>query len=350
MSTEIRINKRWTIGAGRPVMVIAEISANHGQSQARAMRLIQEAADAGADAVKFQLFTPDTITVDADNKYTRIKHPVWGGQTLYQLYERAYTPWKWFPKLKQKADDLGLLFFATAFDPTAVDFLEELGVDMHKIASFELNDLPLIRCAAKTRKPLLMSTGMAARDEIRAAVTTARKGGARGVGLFRCVSSYPADPAQMHLATIADMRKRFRCPVGLSDHTMGTAVATAAVTLGVTFVEKHFTLSRKLHTEDSFFSIEPAELRQLVKDIRTVEKAIGSVQYAGDHTESKSRIFRRSLFAVQDIEKGELITVLNVRSVRPAHGLAPDQMKHIVGRPAKVKIKKGTPMSMEKVA
>ena len=235
--------------------IVAEVSSNHGQNFNRAVSLIKKAKECGADAVKFQAYTADTLTVDADNKYFKIKHPKWGGQTLYQLYKKAYTPWKWFKKLKKIADDLDILFFATAFDKTAVDFLQDLHVPIHKISSFELVDLPLIEYVAKTKKPLILSTGMSSPSEIKEAIAAAKKGGAKDIILLKCVSSYPADPKQMNLKTILDMEKKFKVPVGLSDHTMGIAVSIAAVALGVCMIEKHFTLSRKIKTPDSFFSL-----------------------------------------------------------------------------------------------
>ncbi|MGB2601660.1 MAG: pseudaminic acid synthase [Candidatus Omnitrophota bacterium] len=330
-------------------LIIAEVSANHGQSYSRAASMIRKAKECGADAVKFQTYTPDTITIDSDKKYFKVKHPKWKGQTLYRLYEKAYTPWKWFKKLKRIADSEGIMFLSTAFDKTAVDLLEEVDVPMHKIASFELVDLPLIEYAAKTKKPLMMSTGMATKSEIKEAVPTARKAGAKDIMLLKCVSSYPADPGEMNLRTILDMQKQFGCPVGLSDHTMGIGAAVAAVSLGANVIEKHFTLSRKMKTPDSFFSVEPEELKELVNNIRIAEKAVGQVQYGLTKDEKKSRVFRRSLFAVEDIRKGEIFTESNVRSIRPAYGLHPRYIKKVLGNKAKKAIKKGTPLKQDMV-
>lgn len=330
-------------------LIIAEVSANHGQSYSRAASMIRKAKECGADAVKFQTYTPDTITIDSDKKYFKVKHPKWKGQTLYRLYEKAYTPWKWFKKLKRIADSEGIMFLSTAFDKTAVDLLEEVDVPMHKIASFELVDLPLIEYAAKTKKPLMMSTGMATKSEIKEAVQTARKAGAKDIMLLKCVSSYPADPGEMNLRTILDMQKQFGCPVGLSDHTMGIGAAVAAVSLGANVIEKHFTLSRKMKTPDSFFSVEPEELKELVNNIRIAEKAVGQVQYGLTKDEKKSRVFRRSLFAVEDIRKGEIFTESNVRSIRPAYGLHPRYIKKVLGNKAKKAIKKGTPLKQDMV-
>mgnify|MGYP000210772424 CR=1 FL=1 len=327
--------------------IVAEISANHGQNFNRAVALIKKAKECGADAVKFQCYTPDSLTINCDNKYFRIKHPKWGGQTLYQLYQKAYTPWSWFKKLKKIAEDLGLIFFATAFDKTSVDFLEELDVPIHKIASFELVDLPLIEYVAKTKKPLILSTGMATLKEIKEAVDTAKKAGARDIILLKCVSSYPAKPEEMNLRTIPDMEKRFKLPVGLSDHTLGIATSIAAVCLGAKLIEKHFCLSRKIETPDSFFSLEPQELKNLVENIRIVEKALGRVYYGLTKEEKKSRAFRRSLFVVEDIIKGEKFTENNVRSIRPNFGLHPKFLYKVIGKRAKRNIRKGTPLSLK---
>jgi pseudaminic acid synthase len=336
--------KKVSFGNLKNCFIVAEISANHGQSFKRAAALIKKAKEAGADAVKFQCYTPDSLTINCDNKYFRIKHPKWGGQTLYQLYQKAYTPWDWFKELKKIAEDLGLVFFATAFDKTSVDFLEDLDVPIHKIASFELVDLPLIEYIAKTKKPLILSTGMATLKEIKEAVDTAKKAGAKDIILLKCVSSYPARPEEMNLRTIPDMAKRFNLPVGLSDHTIGVATSIAAVCLGAKLVEKHFCLSRKIETPDSFFSLEPKEFKLLVENIRIVEKALGEVHYGLTEEEKRSRVFRRSLFAIKDIEKGEVISEENVKSIRPAYGLPPKYIKKIIGRKAKLKIRYGTPI------
>ena len=332
-----------------PCFIIAEISANHNQDLGLAISMIKKARECGVDAVKFQTYTPDTMTIDSDNKFFRIKHKKWGGQTLYQLYKKAYTPWNWFKKLKKAADDVGLIFFATAFDKTSVDFLEDLGVPFHKIASFELVDLPLIEYAAKTKKPMIMSTGMATIPEIRDAVNTAKKYGVRDVTLLKCVSSYPASPEDMNLNTIRDMKKRFNCRIGLSDHTLGIAASIAAVSLGAKIIEKHFILSRKMKTPDSFFSIEPNELKLLVENVRMVEAVLGKIHYGLTGDEEKSKIFRRSLFSVKDIKRGELFTEENVRSIRPGHGLKPKYLEKILKKPASCKIKRGTPIRPELV-
>ena len=325
--------------------IVAEISANHGQSFNRAVALIKKAKECGVDAVKFQCYTPDTLTIDSNRKYFIIKHPKWGGKTLYQLYKEAYTPWDWLKKLKNVAEDLGLIFFATAFDKTAVDFLEELDVPIHKIASFELVDLPLIEYIAKTKKPLILSTGMATLEEIKEAVDTAKKAGAKDIILLKCVSSYPAKPKEMNLRTIPDMAKRFNLPVGLSDHTLGIATSIAGVCLGAKIIEKHFCLSRKIQTPDSFFSLEPKELKNLVENIRVVEQSLGKIHYGITEDEKKSRVFRRSLFVVKDIKKGDIFSQENIKSIRPADGLSPKYLKFILGKRAKRDFKKGIPLS-----
>jgi len=344
MAMGIRIVSRKVFQKSNHCFIVAEISANHGQEFHRAVRLIKEAKRCGADAVKFQVYTPDTITLNIDNKYFKVKHPKWGGQSLYQLYKKTYIPWEWFPKLKSIADDLGIIFFATAFDKTAVDLLESLSVPMHKVASFELVDLGLIEYMAKTKKPLILSTGMATKLEIKEAIDVARHAGAKEVILLRCVSSYPAKPEEMNLRTITDMKKTFDCPIGLSDHSLGIGASIAAASLGVVMIEKHFTLSRINKTPESFFSIEPNELKELVNNVRVAEKALGRVYYGLTKGEKNSLIIRRSLFAVKDIKKGERFSEENIRSIRPGFGLAPKFFKTILNRKAKKDIAKGTPL------
>ncbi len=330
----------------RKCFVIAEISANHNQHLSQAILLIKKAKACGADAVKFQAYTPDTMTINARNKYFRIRHTRWAGQTLYELYRSAYTPWQWFKKLKQVADDLGIVFFATAFDKTSVDFLEALRVPIYKIASFELVDLPLIEYTAKTRKPLILSTGMATAAEKREAVSAAREAGAKDMALLKCVSSYPASLKDMNLASIPDMSRLFKVPVGLSDHTLGMEAAVVAVSLGARIVEKHFTLSRRVKGPDSFFSIQPEELKKLVNAIRAAEKCVGSANHGFSDGEKRNKIFRRSLFVVEDINRGELFTEKNVRSIRPGYGLHPRYLGRVIGKRAAGDIKRGMPLSL----
>jgi len=332
------------IRRGRSTFIIAEISANHGQNFNRAVSLIKKAKECGVDAVKFQTYTADTLTINSDSRYFKIKHPKWSGQSLYQLYKKAYTPWSWFKKLKKISDDLDLVFFSTVFDKTAVDFLEELAVPIYKIASFELVDLPLIEYAAKTKKPLVISTGMATLSEIKEAVDTARNAGAKDIILLKCVSAYPARPEDMNLQTIPDMKERFKCPVGLSDHTLGIGVSLAAVSLGARVVEKHFTLSRKIKTPDSFFSVEPSELKLLVENIRIAERSLGKIHYGLTKEEQKSKIFRRSLFVTKNIKIGEAFTEKNVRAIRPAYGLPPKYLDLVLRKKSKKDIGRGTPL------
>ena len=328
------------------VFVIAEVSSNHGQKFENAVKLIEAAKSAGADAVKFQVYSPDTMTINSASKYFKRLHPRWGDQTLYELYKQAYMPWEWMGKLKKIAADLGIIFFATAFDKTSVDFLESLKVPMYKIASFELVDLPLIEYIAKTGKPIIFSTGMATLKEIGEAVGVAKKAGAKDISLLKCVTDYPPKPEEMNLNTITDMKNEFDLPVGLSDHTLGTEVSVAAVALGASIIEKHITLSRRKKTPDNFFSIEPGELKELVSAIRTVEKSLGRVHYGCTRGEKSSReqLWRRSLFVVEDIKKGERFSEENVRSIRPAAGIKPKYFKQILNKKAKRNIKKGTPL------
>ena len=336
----------------KSVFIIAEVSANHGQNFNRAVSLIKKAKESGADAVKFQTYTPDSMTVNSNNKYFRLRHSRWGEQNLYQLYRKAYIPWKWLKKLKQVSADAGIMFFSTAYDKSAVDFLEELGVPVHKIASFELIDLPLVEYAAKTKKPLIISTGMGSISEIREAFNTARNAGARHITLLKCVSSYPAKPEDMNLKTIPHMRKLFNCPVGLSDHTLGTEVSTAAVSLGAQVIEKHFTLSRNIKTPDSFFSIEPKELKELVEKARIVKKALGKIHYGLTKEEKKDKSFRRrrSLFIVKDMKKGEVLNEENVKSIRSSYGLPSKYLNTVLGKNVERCIKKGTPLKSNFIA
>ena len=343
----IEINGR-SIGRKQKVYIIAEMSANHNHNFEQAIELLKAAKHAGADAVKLQTYTPDTITIDCDNKYFRIgKGTIWEGKNLYELYKEAYTPWEWHPKLKETADILGLDLFSTPFDLTAVDYLEEMEVPAYKVASCELIDIPLIRYIARTGKPIIMSTGMATLAEIDEAITAAREEGCHEIALLKCSSAYPADPAEMNLCTIPHMSEAFNCPTGLSDHTLGIAVPVAAVALGACIVEKHFTLSRSTPGPDSSFSLEPEEFKAMVQSIRTIEKALGSVNYKITEKESASHVFRRSLFIVEDMKAGEIFTEKNIRSIRPGNGLHPRYLNDIYGKTVNQDIKKGTPLSWD---
>ena len=337
-------------GLGGSVYTIAEISANHNQNYDEAVRLLRAAKDAGADAVKLQTYTPDTLTIDSDKEYFRIgEGTLWEGRNLYDLYSEAYTPWEWYPKLKQVASDLKMDIFSTAFDPTAVDFLEEMNVPVHKVASFEIVDIPLIEKMARTGKPLIISTGMATLGEIEEAVLAARKAGASEIALLKCTSAYPAPPEEMNLQTIPHLSEAFGVPVGISDHTLGIEVPIAAIALGACIVEKHFTLSRSFPGPDSAFSLEPHEFKAMVGAIRAAEKALGEVHYGVSEEEAKSRIFRRSLFVVKDVKAGEIFTEENVRSIRPGYGLHPRHLRQILGSRAAVDVERGTPLKWEMV-
>lgn len=325
--------------------VIAELSANHNGSIERAESILRAAADVGADAVKFQTYTADTLTIPCDNAYFRIKGTLWEGRTLHDLYQEAHTPWEWTPRLMALAKDLGMDCFSTPFDATAVDFLEKCGVSRYKIASFEVVDIPLLKKVAATGKPVIMSTGMATLGEIDEAVRTLRDNGAGELTLLKCTSAYPALPEEANLRTIPHLAQAFGCKAGLSDHTMGSAVAIAAVALGATVIEKHFTLSRADGGPDGSFSMEPHEFKQMVQDIRTVEKALGSVCYDLTEKQKESKVFRRSLFVVEDIAAGEPFTEQNVRSIRPGYGLPPKYLPLVLGRIAKYDLSKGTPLA-----
>ena len=346
MSHVIRINDRW-LEAGYPVYIIAEMSANHHQDFNRAVEIIEAAAEAGADAIKLQTYTPDTLTIDCDSEYFQIEGTLWEGRTLYDLYEEAYMPWEWQPKLQQVANDLGLDFFSTAYDETAVDFLEGLDVPVYKVASFELVDLPLLRRIAQTGKPIILSTGMATLTEIDDAVRTIREAGGEQLALLKCTSAYPAPPEEMNLRTIPHLAEAFNVPVGLSDHTLDIAVPVAAVALGACIVEKHFTLSRDIPGPDSAFSLEPHEFRAIVEAIRTTEKALGEVRYGVGEQEAESRVFRRSLFVVKDMRADEVFSEENIRSIRPGYGLHTRYLKDVLGRRATQDISRGTPLSWE---
>jgi N-acetylneuraminate synthase len=348
MSAPFRIGKR-AIGPGQPTYIIAELSANHNQDFGRAVELIRIAKEAGADAVKIQTYTPDTLTIESDAPWFRVqKGTIWEGKTLYGLYKEAYTPWDWQPKLAAEAARAGLDLFSSPFDSTAVDFLEKLGVPAYKIASFELVDLPLIRYVAARGKPVILSTGMANEKEIDEAVQVCR---AQGVpfALLRCNSGYPAPPEEMDLRTIPDMAARWKAPIGLSDHSLGKTAAITAVALGACIVEKHLTMSRHEPGPDSSFSLEPSEFEGMVKAVREAERALGRVRYGPSDHEIPSTAFRRSLFVVRNISAGESFTTENVRSIRPANGMPPKYLEEVLGRKAARDIERGTPLTWDLV-
>ncbi len=336
------------VGAGQGVYIVAEMSANHSQQFEQAVEILKAAKAAGADAIKLQTYTPDTLTINSNKEYFRVGGgTLWDGRTLYDLYSEAYTPWEWQPDLKKIADDLEIDLFSTPFDHAAVDFLEEMGVLVYKIASFEVVDLPLIQRVARTGKPVIMSTGMATLSEIDEAVRAFQAAGGKQLALLKCTSAYPAPPEDMNLFTIPHLAEAFELPVGLSDHTTGIAVAVAAVTLGACIVEKHLALSRQTPGPDSAFSLEPHEFKEMVEAIRTTEKALGRVHYGVSQEEAKSSVFRRSLFVVKDVKAGENFTAENVRSIRPGHGLHTRHLEEILGRTASRNIQRGTPLAWE---
>ena len=330
------------IGSDQPPYVIAEMSGNHNGDLDRALRLIEEAKRAGADAVKLQTYTADTMTIDCDGPEFSIRGGLWDGRTLYDLYQEAMTPWDWQPTLFAKGRELGITVFSTPFDESAVDFLEGLDAPAYKIASFEIVDIPLIEKAAATGKPLIISTGMANETEIAAAVDTAAHAGCTEIALLHCVSGYPTPADEANLATLVDMEKHFgAATVGLSDHTLGTAVPVAAIALGATIIEKHFTLQRADGGPDAALSLEADELMQLCRDCRTAWEAIGTINYRRTASEEPNAQFRRSLYAVRDIDAGEALTSDNVRSIRPGFGLPPRHLPEILGRRAKKPIRRG---------
>lgn len=336
------------IGENQPCFIIAELSGNHNQNYERAVELIKAAKEAGADAVKLQTYTPDTITIDCDNEYFQItQETIWDGTTLHKLYQTAYTPWEWQPKLKEFAESLGLICFSSPFDFTSVDFLEEMNVPAYKIASFEINDIPFIKKIASKNKPIIISTGVAYMSDIEEALNTCKKENNSQVILLKCASSYPTPYEDINLKTIPNMEETFNCIVGLSDHTLGCEVATAAVALGAKVIEKHMTLRRIDGGPDAAFSMEPEEFKIMVNSIRNVEKALGTVTYDLTYKQKKSREHSRSLFVVEDIKKGEVITEKNVRSIRPNFGMHTRHYEEILGKKVKEDLQKGTPLKWE---
>jgi N-acetylneuraminate synthase len=340
------------IGPGRPVYIIAELSANHRQDERVAQDLVRAAAGAGADAVKLQTYTAETITIDSDSPPFRIgKDSLWAGRTLHDLYLEASMPWEWQPGLKKLAEELGMDCFSSPFDDTAIDFLEAMAVPAYKVASFELVDLPLIRRMAATGRPLIISTGMASAAEVDEAIGAAQGAGAKEIALLKCTSAYPTPPEEMHLRAIPMMIERWGLPVGLSDHTAGHVVPVAAVALGASIVEKHFTISRDDPSPDSAFSLEVDEFAAMVKAIRETEAALsGPADLEPTAGEVESRRFRRSLFAVEEIAAGEILSPANVRSIRPSDGLHTREYEHVLGRRAARAIPRGTPLTFELLA
>ncbi len=337
------------IGKGHIPFVIAEMSGNHNQSLDRALAIVDAAAKTGAHALKIQTYTPDTMTLDLDEHEFHISDPksLWKGKSLYKLYGEAYTPWEWHQPIFDRARELGIIPFSTPFDDTAVDLLERLEVPCYKIASFENTDLPLIRRVAATGKPMIISTGMASIAELDDTVRAARAAGCKDLILLKCTSTYPATPSNTNILTIPHMRELFDCEVGLSDHTMGMGVSVASVALGATVIEKHFTLSRADGGVDSTFSMEPAELAQLVVEAERAWQALGQVRYGATEAEKQSIVFRRSLYVVQDLKTGDVLTAENVRAIRPGLGLSTKYLEVVLGRSVKQDVKRGTALGWD---
>ncbi|MFH0068456.1 pseudaminic acid synthase [Peribacillus sp. NPDC056705] len=333
------------VGSHYPPFIIAEMSGNHNQSLERALEIVEETARAGAHALKIQTYTADTMTLDIDNQEFRINESdsLWTGNTLYELYQQAYTPWEWHKPIFDRANELGLIPFSTPFDETAVDFLESLHVPMYKIASFENNDIPLIKKVASTGKPMIISTGMATIEELKETVQAARAAGCKDLVLLKCTSTYPATPENTNIITIPHMRELFQCQVGLSDHTMGIGVSVGSVALGATVIEKHFTLNRADGGVDSDFSMEPSEMKSLVIETERAWQSLGQVNYGPTAAEKNSMKFRRSIYIAKDLKAGELLTKNNIRIIRPGFGLAPKYYEQLIGKKVTKDIKAGTP-------
>ncbi|MGA1847647.1 pseudaminic acid synthase [Deferribacter abyssi] len=329
-------------------LIVAELSANHKHDIELAKDTIYAMKEAGADAVKLQTYTPDTITIDCNNEYFQIKQgTLWDGKTFYELYKESYTPWEWHYELKELSEKLGLIFFSTPFDKTAVDFLEKLNVPAYKIASFEITDIPLIEYAASKGKPMIISTGIATLCDIQEAVEACKRVGNNQIILLKCTSAYPAPLEDVNLKTIPNIAKTFNCIVGLSDHTLGISIPVAAVALGAKVIEKHFILSRDIDSPDKVFSLTPDEFKSMVNTIRDVEKALGKISYELTDKIKKSREFCRSLFVVKDIKKGEKFSEEHIRSIRPGYGLHPKYLKNVLGKKAAKDIKRGKPLRFE---
>lgn len=346
----IQINGR-QIGTKHAPFVIAEMSGNHNQSLERALAIVEAAALTGADAIKLQTYTPDTMTLDVKGENFEINdsESLWTGQNLYELYKQAYTPWEWHTPIMERASELGLICFSSPFDETAVDFLEGLNVPAYKIASFENNHLPLIKKAANTGKPLIISTGMATLGELEHAVWTAREAGCKQLILLKCTSTYPATAENTNLATITHLKELFKTEVGLSDHTMGIGTAVASVALGASVIEKHFTLARSDGGVDSAFSLEPEELKALVIESKRAWEAIGSIYYGPTNAEKKSLIFRRSIYVAKNIKSGEVFTTKNLKIIRPGNGAPPYLLDSLLGKVARKDYQVGTALSLDKL-
>ncbi|MCB6569828.1 pseudaminic acid synthase [Eubacterium limosum] len=329
------------------VYTIAEMSANHAGNLDYALKTVEAAKNAGADCLKIQTYTADTMTINCDNDYFKIKDGMWEGYTLYDLYSEASMPWEWQGKIKEKCDQVGIDFLSTPFDQSSVDFLENLGVEFYKVASFELVDIPLIEYIASKGKPMIISTGMGSVEEIEDAVNVCKSQGNEQIVLLKCSSEYPASYEDMNLLTIVDMQKRFGVTIGLSDHSMGSLAPVVAVALGAQVIEKHFCVDRAIKTADSSFSMMPDEFKQMVEDVQNVQKIRGAANYQLSEKEKCNLKFRRSVFTVKDIDKGEYITGENTRVIRPGYGIKPIKYKEVLGKKTNVKIKRGTPVAEE---
>lgn len=335
------------IGRSEPPYIIAEMSANHNGSLDTAYKIMEEAKAAGADAIKIQTYTPDTITIDCDSDDFKIQGGLWDGKTLYELYDWAHTPWEWHRPMFEYAEKLGITIFSSPFDFTAVDFLEDLNAPAYKIASFEAIDIPLIRYVASTGKPMIISTGMSDKQEIDDAISAALDGGCKQLAILHCVSGYPAPPEDYNLRTLADIHDRYGLTTGLSDHTLGNLTAIASIAIGASIVEKHFTLDRAGGGPDDSFSLEPPELTDLCNNAATVWRALGKIDYGRKSSELGNVIFRRSLYAVEDIQVGEVFSLSNVRSIRPGYGLPPRLLPKVIGKAALCNISRGTPLDLD---
>ena len=337
------------IGDNQPCYIIAEMSANHAGDINRAIEIIHAAKESGADCIKLQTYTPDTITINCSNEYFRINNGTWQGENLYELYQKAYTPWEWHARLKEEADKVGIDFLSTPFDRTAVDFLENLGVDFYKIASFELVDIPLIKYVASKGKPIIMSTGMGTLEEIEEAFDAVQSQGNENLCLLKCSSAYPAVSEDMNLKTIQNLKETFGVSIGLSDHSLGSIGAVTAVAMGANVIEKHFCISRTIENPDASFSMEPHEFKAMVEDIRTAEKAMGKVSYQLSEKEANNRIFRKSIFVIRNIIQGETFNERNIRVIRPGYGLEPKYYEDVVGKESVVDIDWGTPLRWDMI-
>ena len=340
--------KNSNIGEGSPVFIVAELSANHNKKLSRALDIVRAARDSGADAIKLQHYKPDTITIDCDNKYFQlVQGTVWDGATLYELYRDACMPWEWTETIMKTADECGLVCFSSPFDRSAVDFLEKLDVPAYKIASFEITDVPLIEYVAAKKKPVIISTGVAGLSDITEALDACRRMNNADIALLKCTSLYPAPLEETNLRTLPDIKERFQVIVGISDHTRGISVPIASVALGARIVEKHLTLDRSLGGPDASFSIEPKEFLEMTRAIRDVEKSLGTVTYELSERIRKSGELSRSLFVIQDVEEGETLTENHVKSIRPGYGMHPKFLNDVIGKKAKKKMVRGTPLTWE---